>query len=467
MNHKEPVIVLMIALLAGLLLNQCSKEITSPGNLPPIISTFPLPITRVGEPFQEITLDTYVQDEDADSLISWAITSGIRVSGTINNRILQLVPNDTTWIGEEVLTLHASDTQGLTSNRSFTCYVVNPDQWEQHNSDGTVTLIWHTTLVSFAGVKFGASPNQLRTEAKSLLEADTLHQVRLLGIPSNQITYYQALTRDAFGNIEFESPVDSFSVTSVEPIDVFRATMIDVRQGDGFLLVTPSGQVIVIDGGYGTHQPSFGGVWSGDGYPFALNYLQNDEIDHVDYMIETHHDMDHWGGLHDIQNALPVSNYYSPDSPGPLVSGQLWDLGDSLLSATVLSIDYPPDVSHEGDNNRSIVLRFAIGQISFLFTGDAEQEVELWEVATYGSELNSTILKVGHHGSYTSSDPSLVNLVSPEISLISCGAENPYGHPHSETLQTLDNIGAQIYRTDLDGDVTIRTDGQMTLEITR
>jgi competence protein ComEC len=467
MYFRKSVPVLFVILLCGLLLNQCSKEITSPGNLAPIISNFPAPITRVGAPFPDIQLDNYVQDEDPDSLILWTINPGSHVSSSINHRILQLVPVDSIWIGEDILTLHATDTQGLTSSKSFTCYIVNPDQWEQHNSDGTVTIIWHTTSISLGEVKFGSSPNQLRTESTSLLNADTLHQVRLLGIPSNQITYYQAFTKDGFGNILFESPVDSFIVALIQPNDVFRVTMIDVRQGDSFLLQTPSGQIIVIDGGYGTHQPSFGGAWSGDGYPFALNYMQNEGINQVDYIIETHHDMDHWGGLHDIQNAMPVSHYYSPDSPGPLIAGQPWDLGDSLLNVTVLSIDYPPGVSHEGDNNRSIVLRFAIHQISFLFTGDAEQPVELWEAATYGSELHSTVLKVGHHGSYSSSNPSFINLVSPEIALISCGAGNPYGHPHSETLQTLDNVGAQIYRTDLDGDVTFRTDGQMTLEITR
>ena len=256
-------------------------------------------------------------------MISWTLIPGIHVSGTISNRVLQLAPTDSSWIGGETVTLQATDSDGLSSQRSLACFVVNPDQWEQHNSDGTVTIVWSTGTISRlinqtptlnAIVEFGPNANALRTEATSLLPADTLHQVRLLGIPSNQITFYQAINCDVFGNVVFQSPVDSFFAPDVQPVDVFRVTMINVRQGDSFLLLTPSGLVIVIDGGYGTHQPSFGGAWSGDGYPFALNYLQVEEIDQVDYMIETHHHMDHWGGLRDIQDAMPVSSTF-PQTP--------------------------------------------------------------------------------------------------------------------------------------------------------
>ena len=412
-------------------------------------------------------MDPYVEDEDPDSLISWSIIPGDHVEGAITNRILHLYPLDTSWTGYDNITLRATDSEGLSSQRPMNCHVVNPEEWENHNPDGTVTLIWSTGSPATAVVRFGSNPYNFRTEARSLLNPSTQYQVRLLGMPPDQIVYYQVLNHDLTGSLVFESPVDSFVVSSVSPDDVFRVTMIDVRQGDSFLLVTPSNQIIVIDGGYGTYQPYWGGAWSGEGHPFALEYLQNQGINHVDHMVETHHDMDHWGGLRDIQNSMPVYHYYSPDSPGTMEVGQPWDLGDSLLEAMVLSVDYPPGVPTTGDNNRSIVIRFAIGQISFLFTGDAERDVELWEVATYGNDLQSTVLKVGHHGSSTSSDIAFLQKVQPEIALISCGADNPYGHPHDETLTSLNNIAAEIYRTDLDGDVTLRTDGVMTIEITR
>jgi competence protein ComEC len=454
-----------LLLLVALLLIQCSKEITPPSNNAPYISPLPIQVAQIGQAFQDVSLDQYVQDEDPDSLISWTITDGEHISGTIERGVLHLTADDPSWTGIDVIILQATDTEGLSTRTSVMCQVVNMSAWENRNVDGTVTIVWSTKSISDAAVLFGTSPNHLSSESRSLLDPDTLSQVRLLGIDSDQIIYYRAINYDLIGNVVFHSPVDSFITGQVQPNDIFRATMIDVRQGDSFLLVSPSGKVIVIDGGYGTHQPSFGGEWSGDGYPFSLAYLQSQGIDHVDYMVETHHDMDHWGGLQDIRNAMSVDHYYSPDSPDSMEVGEPWDLHDPLLVARILSLDYPPDVPHSGDNNRSIVIRFEIGSISFLFTGDAEQEVELWEVATYGDELSSTVLKVGHHGSSSSSDPTFLNEVFPQIALISCGAGNPYGHPHDVTLESLHDVDATVYRTDIDGDVTIRTDGHMALEI--
>jgi len=450
-----------------MLLLQCSQEITAPSNDAPYIQAFPALVSRIGEEFPIVSLDQFVEDESPDSMISWSLTNGLHVSGNIENRVLHLAPDDPSWTGADVIALRATDPEGLTSQASVVCHVVDPSQWEHRNADGTMTIVWPLEYASKATVRFGLIPTQLHTESRSMLPPDTLCQVRLLGITPNQIIYYQAVNYDLAGSEIFASPVDSFVTFQVQPSDVFRVTMIDVRQGDSFLLVSPSGIVTVIDGGYGTYEPSFGGPWSGDGYPFALEYLQAESIDHVDHMVETHHDMDHWGGLRDIQNAMPVYHYYSPDEPDSIVIGQSWDLGDTLLVAHVLSLDYPPDVPHEGDNNRSIVLRFQIGDVSFLFTGDSEREVELWEAATYGADLQSAILKVAHHGSASSSDPAFLALVQPQIALISCGAGNPYGHPHEETMESLDAVHAEIYRTDLEGDVTFRTDGRATLEIAR
>ena len=456
---------LYLLLFGALLLVGCSKEITPPSNTAPYISQLPVVVAQIGQDFPEVALDQYVQDEDPDSLISWSLTNGAHVSGNIEHGVLYLTADDLTWSGTDFITLQATDTEGLSSQISVKCQVVNMSTWEHRNTDGTVTITWSPGSISSASVLFGTGSEHLTSESRSLLDPDTLGRVRLLGIESDRIYYYRAVNYDLLGDVVFHSPVDSFVTGQVQPNDVFRMTMIDVRQGDSFLLVSPAGKVIVIDGGYGTHQPSFGGAWSGDGYPFSLAYLQSQGINHVDYMVETHHDMDHWGGLHDIQNAMPVDHYYSPDSPNSMEVGEPWDVDDSLLVARILSLDYPPDVPHSGDNNRSIVIRFEIGNISFLFTGDSEQEVELWEVATYGNDLRSTVLKVAHHGSSSSSDPAFLSAALPQIALISCGADNPYGHPHNVTLGSLSDIHSTVYRTDINGDVTIRTDGHLTLEI--
>jgi beta-lactamase superfamily II metal-dependent hydrolase len=109
-------------------------------------------------------------------------------------------------------------------------------------------------------------------------------------------------------------------------------------------------------------------------------------------------------------------------------------------------------------NNASIVIKMTYGQVSFLFTGDAESQEEQIILAG-GADLRSTVLKVGHHGSRTSTNEPFLDAVSPQIAVISAGEGNRYGHPHQEVLDRLNRAGVQVYRTDLNGTVTITTDG--------
>lgn len=111
-------------------------------------------------------------------------------------------------------------------------------------------------------------------------------------------------------------------------------------------------------------------------------------------------------------------------------------------------------------NNYSAVLRLTYQDVSFLFMGDAEQESER-QIIKQASEgaLSANVIKLGHHGSSTSSSKAFLEAVSPSIAVISCGEGNSYGHPHAETLQTLDRLGITVYRTDESGTVTVSTDG--------
>jgi competence protein ComEC len=109
-------------------------------------------------------------------------------------------------------------------------------------------------------------------------------------------------------------------------------------------------------------------------------------------------------------------------------------------------------------NNASIVLRLTYGEISVLLTGDAETEEEAWMIAQ-GSALDAQILKVSHHGSNTASSAAFLDRVRPEVALISCSADNQYGHPHREILDRLSDYGADVYRTDQDGTIEVITDG--------
>jgi len=122
-------------------------------------------------------------------------------------------------------------------------------------------------------------------------------------------------------------------------------------------------------------------------------------------------------------------------------------------------------VEVEGDNNNaSIVIRLTYGQVSFLFTGDAEGEEEAAILAS-GANLRSTVLKVGHHGSRDSTGDAFLTAVAPQIGVISAGEANRFGHPHREVLERLEQAGVQVLRTDQSGTITMSTDGS-SLDIT-
>jgi len=248
---------------------------------------------------------------------------------------------------------------------------------------------------------------------------------------------------------------------------LFRMTTIDVRQGDSHLIETPMGRRVLIDGGYGTREPSFGdGSWDGDGVPLALNYLLARGIFYIDHIVETHHHADHYGGLYDITSSnIAYGAYHSVSSPNGLVVGDAFDLEDASVTATVLNLDYPPGVTRDNDNNRSIVLRFSMGDVDFLLTGDAETPTNMKMVERFGNALRSEVLKVNHHGSSDATSVEWLNAVLPRFAIISCGAGNPYGHPHEETMELLSQRGVRILRTDKTGTMDILTDGQTVIEI--
>ena len=238
-----------------------------------------------------------------------------------------------------------------------------------------------------------------------------------------------------------------------------RVYFVDVGQGDAILIVSPDGSTVLIDGG--------------DTNTGILQFLQGLGIQHIDLMVATHPHADHIGGLVQVLNAMPVSRV--------VTNGQLYTTatfehfldaivaakipfivakrGDTLavgnLSFSVLS---PVDTSGDDLNNNSLVLRLVYGEVSFLFMGDAQTNAEAGILAA-GLPVQSTILKVGHHGSNTSSSPAFLAQVKPAVAIYSAGVGNSYGHPRPETLAALAAVGAQIYGTDANGTVTVTTDG--------
>lgn len=237
---------------------------------------------------------------------------------------------------------------------------------------------------------------------------------------------------------------------------------IDVGQGDSALICSDEASVL-IDAGPGS---------SAD----ALVSFVKSRTDEIDYMILTHPHEDHIGGADDILNSLPVKKVIMPDASSESKTfARLLDALESSGAEVIeaksgdvyeadgirLTLLAPNSDTYDNTNDYSVVTKMEYGGFSAMFTGDAETLSEKEILAAYSAAaLKSTLLKAGHHGSSTSTSEDFLAAVSPEGAIISCGRDNDYGHPHSETVEKLAAIGAQIYRTDEDGTVSVTTDGQ-------
>jgi competence protein ComEC len=262
--------------------------------------------------------------------------------------------------------------------------------------------------------------------------------------------------------LAIEQPPGVYTPLSPSPSALrphLRVHFIDVGQADSILIQAPSGATMLIDGG-----------WSGAG---ALAYLKAHGIAKIDVMVATHPHADHIGGLVDVLRALPVGAVWT--SGAVHTTGIFEQFLDAIAEAkvpyheamrgdTILLDDLQFAVLHSDPaaadlNDSSVVLHLIFGKVSFLFTGDAERPSEQAMLREVKDQLPSTILKVGHHGSYTSSSPEFLAAVRPAVAIYSAGAHNSYGHPHASTIHNLERAGAVIYGTDKAGTVVISTDG--------
>ena len=240
----------------------------------------------------------------------------------------------------------------------------------------------------------------------------------------------------------------------------FEMHFIDVGQALS-VLVECDGQFMLYDGG------------NVDDGSLVVSYLQKQGVEELQYVFCSHAHEDHVGGLAAALAYFPANHVYSPVTEAstkcfrdfvkytqqqglqvevPAV-GTTWPLGSA--SVTMLG----PVAQYNDTNDTSIVLRIDYGSTSFLLTGDMEKTAESDLVAS-GANLKADVLQVGHHGSSTSTGYAFLNAVLPEMGIISCGVNNKYGHPHEETLSILRDAGVDVYRTDLQGTITIGSDGQ-------
>ncbi len=231
---------------------------------------------------------------------------------------------------------------------------------------------------------------------------------------------------------------------------------IDVGQADAALLIC-EGQTMLIDGG---------NVGDGDK---IYSLLKDQKIETLDYVICTHAHEDHVGGLAAALTACdaetifcPVTDYdsrafrnFAEQAEEITVphAGDRFDFGGAKVQILAC------DPYAEETNNTSIVLKVTYGQTAFLFTGDAEYPVEQ-TLMEQGYDPSATVLKVGHHGSSSSTSYRFLNAVMPQYAVISVGTDNSYGHPDDTVLSRLRDADVTVYRTDLDGDLFCTSDGK-------
>jgi competence protein ComEC len=269
------------------------------------------------------------------------------------------------------------------------------------------------------------------------------------------------------GNTLVYSSIDNIKFL---PDNQLSVLMIDVDQGDSFLIKFPNGKTALVDAGNAT---SFFDNGERVIVPL-LNYLG---IEKIDYGIISHIDSDHYGGFVSLVMEDKIGTIIKPEIDTSLSKDKKFEefvrkndvkvkyfkeekmeIGNAVIY--FLFDENLKALSGKSTNDRSGFFKLVYGNTSFLFTGDVEKRMEKFYSSKYSNFLDSDVLKVGHHGSKTSSSQIFLDYVTPELSLISAGFKNKFGHPAKEIVERINYAGSTIYRSDLDKAVLLRSDGE-------
>lgn len=257
-----------------------------------------------------------------------------------------------------------------------------------------------------------------------------------------------------------------YQEAKVDPVsgDEVQFHFIDVGQADAILIRTASGDILIDAGERASKE--------------QLNaYLKKVGVREIEYAIFTHPHEDHIGGAEMVLQDYRVKHVILPDCTANtnVYKNMMKEIDEQKIPVIEATAGYEftvgelnckllsPVKDSYGDNknNYSVTLRAQYGETTALFTGDAETEVEADMIEKFGrsGELDCDLLKVGHHGSDTSSSEKFLKAVSPDHAVISCGKDNDYGHPHGSILSRYEKLNIPIYRTDLEGTIIFTTTG--------
>lgn len=260
------------------------------------------------------------------------------------------------------------------------------------------------------------------------------------------------------GTLKEDSKIEIPAVASSNS-GLMRIHFLDVGQADSTFIELANGQTMLIDAG------------RSDNASTIVNYIKDLHCETIDYVVASHPHDDHIGGMATVLDNFNIGKMYMPKQAHTIsaftnmldvIERKHIDLytakaGTNILSNGIIDIDVlsPFVDSNSNLNNVSAVVRITYGKSIMLFTGDAEK---LIEDQLLDSEIDADILKVGHHGAGSSSSNGFIKAVSPEVAVISVGEGNPYGHPHADTLAILNEVGANVYRTDEQGTIIVTAD---------
>ncbi len=259
------------------------------------------------------------------------------------------------------------------------------------------------------------------------------------------------------------------------PDGKFSVVMIDIGQGDGILLKFPNGKTALIDAG----NASFG---FDNGERVIAPLLQRLAINKIDFGFISHVDSDHYKGFLSLIKNGWIKKIYKPN----LDSTKKKDLAlEKIIKENNVELKYysksammfgnlklyilnDTTISRYksfGSNNKSGIIKIIHGENSFLFVGDAEHEAENLNIKIYNNFLDSDVLKIGHHGSKSSSSQKFINAVTPKVGLISAGLNNSFGHPVKSIVERFINSNVLLYRTDIEGAIILQSDGKLIRKI--
>ena len=234
---------------------------------------------------------------------------------------------------------------------------------------------------------------------------------------------------------------------------------IDVGQGDS-ILICSGGQSMLVDAG------------TNESGKTVLNFLSDKGIKKLDYAVGTHPHADHIGGLDDVIRGIDTDSLLMPNAVTDTKTfNDVLDAAESRnlsitvpeeddefsLGASRVTVLSKNKEQSDNLNNSSLILKVVYGDFSLLLTGDAEKEAEK-QLLSDKKDVSADVLKVGHHGSETSTSGDFLKAVSPKCAVISCGKNNDYGHPHEKTLKKLEKQGTEVYRTDISGTISLFAD---------